>query len=191
MSQSLPRVALLGLLIPLGAALTFMLTSSKAPKSSEVPEKERSYDERTSIPSAAVARQEEETRASESPGQPKPVESKGESRSVPEWVRPTSPEEYWQELERLEREDKAVALSYALAGQEWYPDEGRPAEARHAKIVTLLVDTGKMEEARTRTRSFIEKYPSSPYRPLVQGVTGIHPRPGAPPWVKKTAAPSP
>jgi hypothetical protein len=43
--------------------------------------------------------------------------------------------------------------------------------------ITLLVDLGEMEEARARTRRFIELHPESRYRPLVQGVTGIHPRP--------------
>jgi|GEM_PF-1664701 len=103
---------------------------------------------------------------------------------------PASPELYWQELERLEREDQARALAYALAGDEWYPDVGRPAEARRAKIVTLLVDLHRMSEARERTQKFIEAYPSSPYRHLVQGVTGIHPRPGRPqPSGAPTAAP--
>jgi len=31
--------------------------------------------------------------------------------------------------------------------------------------------------ARARTRKFIAEYPTSRYLPLVQGVTGIHPRP--------------
>jgi hypothetical protein len=93
---------------------------------------------------------------------------------------PASPQLYWRELERLERENQERALAYALAGDEWYPDVGRPAEARRAKIVTLLVDLHRMSEARERTRKFIEAYPASPYRRLVQGVTGIHPRPGPP-----------
>lgn len=95
-------------------------------------------------------------------------------------ARPASPELYWQELETIERTDKQRALQYALAGEQWYPDEGKPAEARRAKIVTLLVALGRMPEARERTRAFLEQYPNSPYRRLVQGVTGIHPRPGAP-----------
>lgn len=94
---------------------------------------------------------------------------------------PASPELYWKELEELERTDQKRALDYAFAGEEWYPEQGKAAEARRAKIVTLLVALGRMPEARERTRRFIELYPNSPYRRLVQGVTGIHPRPGAPP----------
>ncbi|HEY5961409.1 MAG TPA: hypothetical protein VIV60_32850, partial [Polyangiaceae bacterium] len=70
------------------------------------------------------------------------------------------------------------ALELALAGDRWYSDRGRPAEARRAMIVSLLVDTGNMSEARVWTRRFIEQYPESSYRPMVQGKTGIHPRPG-------------
>jgi TolA-binding protein len=92
-----------------------------------------------------------------------------------------SEQSYWTQLEELERGDKRRALSYALAGEEWYSDVGKPAEARRAKIVTLMVDLGQMSEARERARAFIEQYPRSPYRHLVQGTTGIHPRPGAPP----------
>lgn len=96
------------------------------------------------------------------------------------FLQPSTPEEYWQHLEELRRTDKEQALAYALAGDEWYPDSGKPAEARRAMIVTLLVDLGRMSEARERTHAFIKQYPQSPYRRLAQGVTGIHPRPGRP-----------
>lgn len=94
---------------------------------------------------------------------------------------PPTPELYWQRLEELERTDRDRALAYALSGEEWYPETGKPAEARRAKIVTLLVGLNRMPEARERTRRFLQLYPQSPYRHLVQGVTGIHPRPSAPP----------
>jgi hypothetical protein len=47
-------------------------------------------------------------------------------------------------------------------------------------IITLLVDLGRMDEARARVDRFLEAYPNSRYRPLVQGKTGIHPRPSGP-----------
>ncbi len=102
------------------------------------------------------------------------------AEAEPVFERPQSERDYWVELEALEREDKQRALAYALAGEDWYGEVGKPAEARRAKIVTLLVDTGNLAEARERTRAFITRYPRSSYRRLVQGVTGIHPRPGAP-----------
>lgn len=98
-----------------------------------------------------------------------------------DFVEPASEEEFWTQLEMWQVTDKERALSFALAGEEWYSDIGKPAEARRAMIVTLLTDLGRMAEARARTRDFLEKYPNSSYRRLVQGVTGVHPRPGAPP----------
>jgi hypothetical protein len=94
--------------------------------------------------------------------------------------RPRSEEAFWDELTRLRAIDKAQALKYALLGEQWYGSVGRPAEARGAMIVSLLVDLNRMEEARSRTREFIEAYPNSNYRIMVQGLTGIHPRPSAP-----------
>jgi hypothetical protein len=91
-----------------------------------------------------------------------------------------SPESFFQELERLQATDKARALSFARKGEAWYPPTGELAEARKAMIVTLLVDTGDMTEARQLARQFIAAFPSSDYRPLVQGVTGVHPRPSGP-----------
>lgn len=101
--------------------------------------------------------------------------------------RPGSEEAFWNELTRLRAIDKARALKYALLGEQWYSSVGRPAEARGAMIVSLMVDLNRMEEARTRTRAFIETYPNSSYRMMVQGLTGIHPRPGAPPPRRSTA----
>lgn len=112
--------------------------------------------------------------------QPKPNDQPPLPQEPP-FEQPATEEDYWNELESLKKSDKKRALAYALQGEDWYSEQGKPAEARRAMIVTLLVDLGRMEEARDRTRSFIELYPNSPYRRLVQGVTGIHPRPGAPP----------
>jgi hypothetical protein len=46
--------------------------------------------------------------------------------------------------------------------------------------ITLLVDLGQMAEARQLARRFIVAHPQSRYRAVVQGVTGIHPRPSGP-----------
>lgn len=112
--------------------------------------------------------------------QPEPNEQPPPPRDLPS-EEPATEEDYWSELESLKKSDKKRALAYALQGENWYSEHGKAAEARRAMIVTLLVDVGRMDEARERTRSFIELYPNSPYRRLVQGVTGVHPRPGAPP----------
>lgn len=86
-------------------------------------------------------------------------------------------EQLLRELEVLSLTDKPLALSRALAGDELLSPQGVMAEARRALIVTLMVDTERMPEARARAREFIRRYPDSRYRPLVQGTTGIHPRP--------------
>lgn len=88
--------------------------------------------------------------------------------------------EYLDQLSALHHTDKQAALTWAEKGEEWYSDVGRYAEARRAMRVTLLVDLNRMDEARAFTREFIAKYPDSPYRRLVSGVTGIHPRPSGP-----------
>jgi hypothetical protein len=93
---------------------------------------------------------------------------------------PPSPEDFFHELERLQTTDKTRALSLARQGEGWYPPTGELAEARKAMIVTLLVDTGDMTEARQLARRFIDAFPTSDYRPLIQGVTGVHPRPSGP-----------
>ncbi len=80
-------------------------------------------------------------------------------------------------LASLSVSDKPRALELAFEADAKLPPEGVLAEARRALIVTLLVDTGRMAEARIRARKFIAEYPTSRYLPLVQGVTGIHPRP--------------
>jgi hypothetical protein len=93
---------------------------------------------------------------------------------------PLPEREYLEQLRALNFTDKNAALVLAEKGEEWYSDTGRNAEARRAMRITLLVDLDRMSEARALTREFIAKYPQSPYRPLVQGATGIHPRPSAP-----------
>jgi hypothetical protein len=87
---------------------------------------------------------------------------------------------YIRELWRLNETDKSRALQLARDGERWFPNSGVGEEARRAMVVTLLVDLGRMKEARDEVRRFIEQHPDSRYRPLVQGVTGIHPRPGPP-----------
>lgn len=94
--------------------------------------------------------------------------------------RPESEEDFLRQLQSLHWTDKAAALKLARQGEDWYSEEGPAAEARKAMIATLLVDLGRMNEARAEVRRFIERYPDSPYRPMLQGKTGIHPRPGAP-----------
>lgn len=86
-----------------------------------------------------------------------------------------------RELEALRAMDPERALAWAEQGERWYDSKGVYAEARQAMIVTLLVDRGSMSEARDKARAFITAHPKSRYRPLVQGLTGVHPRPGPPP----------
>jgi len=91
-----------------------------------------------------------------------------------------SEEQYLRTLDQLNRTDKRRALELVQKGDDWYSSSGVNAEAREAMRITLLVDLGEMDEARARTRRFIAEHPTSQYRPLVQGVTGIHPRPTGP-----------
>ncbi len=93
---------------------------------------------------------------------------------------PLPEREYLEQLRALNSTDKLAALTLAEKGDHWYSDTGSYAEARRAMRITLLVDLNRMSEARAFTREFIAKYPESPYRRLVQGVTGIHPRPSGP-----------
>jgi len=86
---------------------------------------------------------------------------------------------HWETLERLWVADRQGALAHALEGEARFGPRGRAAEARQAVIVTLLTELGRMPEARQRTLSFLSEHPRSGYRRLVQGLTGIHPRPGA------------
>jgi hypothetical protein len=81
------------------------------------------------------------------------------------------------ELEPLAVTDKARALALALEADQKLPHSGIFAEARRALIVTLLVDLQRMPEARQRARDFSRSFADSRYLPLVQGVTGVHPRP--------------
>jgi hypothetical protein len=94
--------------------------------------------------------------------------------------KPDSESDFLRELSRLHRVDKAGALALAEQGDAWYPSTGPFAEARHAMTVTLLVDLGDMDAARRITRALIADNPRSAYLPLVEGVTGIHPRPHGP-----------
>jgi hypothetical protein len=87
------------------------------------------------------------------------------------------PESLLHELEALAVNDKPRALAVALSADDHLPAAGVLAEARRAFIVTLLVDLQRMSEARERAREFTRSYPTSRYVPLVQGVTGVHPRP--------------
>jgi hypothetical protein len=87
------------------------------------------------------------------------------------------PESLLRELEPLAVTDRPRALALALEADAKLPTAGAFAEARRALIVTLLVDLQRMAEARDRTRAFMQSYPDSRYLPLVQGVTGVHPRP--------------
>jgi hypothetical protein len=85
-----------------------------------------------------------------------------------------------QEVAHLNVTDKPRALALALSADDAYPNTGLYAEARRAMIITLLVDLGRMEEARKRVYPYLDAYPNSRYVPLVEGKTGIHPRPGQP-----------
>ncbi|MBN2196409.1 MAG: hypothetical protein JW751_26595 [Polyangiaceae bacterium] len=79
-----------------------------------------------------------------------------------------SEDDYLRELTRLNRTDKRRALDLVRQGEQWYSARGVRAEARQAMGITLLVDVGEMEEARTWTRRSIATHPTSSYRPLVQ-----------------------
>lgn len=93
-------------------------------------------------------------------------------------MEPPTEEEFLRRLDELNASDKSRALAWAREGADWVT--GVAAEAREAMIITLLVDLNRMGEARASVREFIAAHPDSPYRPLVQGVTGVHPRPGPP-----------
>jgi hypothetical protein len=80
-------------------------------------------------------------------------------------------------LEPLAVSDKPRALQLALEADSTLSTSGVMAEARRALIVSLLVDLDRMSEARARAQQFGAEYPASRYLPLVQGVTGVHPRP--------------
>jgi hypothetical protein len=91
-----------------------------------------------------------------------------------------SEDDYLRELERLNAVDKSAALELVERGSQWYPNSSVRQEAREAMGITLLVDLGRIDEARERVRRFIAEHPRSRYRPLVQGKTGVHPRPTGP-----------
>jgi hypothetical protein len=102
---------------------------------------------------------------------------------IPASVAPARPdtdfeaEAVLRELEPLAVHDKPRALALALDADARLPAAGVFAEARRALIVTLLVDLQRTAEARDRAREFTRNYQKSRYLPLVQGVTGFHPRP--------------
>jgi hypothetical protein len=99
---------------------------------------------------------------------------------VPPTIPSASEEDLLSQLAGLNATDKPRALALALSMDDAYPASGANAEARRAMIITLLVDLGRMDEARQRVSRYIEAYPDSPYLPLVEGKTGIHPRPSGP-----------
>lgn len=98
----------------------------------------------------------------------------------PEAGAPATEEEALREVAQLNVTDKPRALALALGADAAYPSTGVYAEARRAMIITLLVDLDRMEEARQRVYPYLDAYPGSPYIPLVEGKTGIHPRPQGP-----------
>ncbi len=85
-----------------------------------------------------------------------------------------------RQVARLNATDKPRALALALLADDTYPGVGVNAEARRAMIITLLVDLDRMEEARQRVHRYLEEYPNSRYVPLVEGKTGVDPRPQGP-----------
>ncbi len=125
--------------------------------------------------------------ASEAVGHPDPTRSTQEAPRPKQAVAKAStpaaapalpdPERLLRELEPLAVTDKPRALALALAADATLPADGVMAEARRALIVTLMVDTDRMSDARERARAFIRQYPDSPYLPIVKGTTGVHPRP--------------
>jgi hypothetical protein len=108
------------------------------------------------------------------PPPPAPLET------PPEAGAPLSEEEALREVAHFNVTDKPRALALALGADAAYPSTGVYAEARRAMIITLLVDLNRMEEARQRVYLFLDAYPGSRYVPLVEGKTGIHPRPQGP-----------
>jgi hypothetical protein len=107
---------------------------------------------------------------------PPPTELASPSNHAPS-VRPADDSEHLRELQRLRSADPDLALARALDEDARRPDTGGVAEARRALIVTLLVDEGDLQAARERARDYTKRYPESRYLPLVQGLTGVHPRP--------------
>lgn len=122
------------------------------------------------------------------PGAPVETQNASVAVSAPTGAKARAPnggemstaELYLRQLEALSRSDKAAALALAQNPESEFPERGVFAEAREALSITLLVDLGRMTEARHEVRRFIQSHPQSRYRPLVQGMTGIHPRPTRP-----------
>jgi hypothetical protein len=84
----------------------------------------------------------------------------------------SSEDDVLAELAHLNATDKPRALALALSADDTYPSTGINAEARRAMIITLLVDLGRMAEARQRVYRYIATYPDSRYLPLVEGKDG-------------------
>jgi hypothetical protein len=112
--------------------------------------------------------------AASAPPAPAAIPATAETDALP------SEDDLLHELARLNATNKPRALALALAADNSYPSAGIHAEARRAMIITLLVDVGRMDEARQRVKRYLEDYPDSPYVPLIEGKTGIHPRPQGP-----------
>jgi hypothetical protein len=131
----------------------------------------------TITPTATTPVATSEAPLSETPAPPPKTETI--AAAVAQSPIPPTPdaEQLLRELEPLSITDKPLALARALAADGTLSPEGVMAEARRALIVTLMVDTDRMPAARERAREFIRRYPESRYLPLVQGTTGIHPRP--------------
>jgi hypothetical protein len=94
--------------------------------------------------------------------------------------KPADENAYLHAVWELHDTDKPRALELVRKGDAWYSNHGVAAEARKAMAITLLVELGQMEPARAEVRRFITAYPDSRYLPMVEGVTGIHPRPTGP-----------
>lgn len=161
------RLVTLALAVTVSAAVAWLLRSRSEP----------------SPTAAATPRPPPSAASSVADPAPPPTASDNVTKITPAKILQDSapPErEYLEQLSSLNHTDKQAALTWAEKGDEWYSHVGRNAEARRAMRVTLLVDLNRMDEARTFTREFIAQYPNSPYRRLVSGVTGIHPRPSGP-----------
>jgi hypothetical protein len=153
------RSALLALVAAcvLGAAAWLLLTRPDTP---------RARSARAPAIEPAVSTQAAPTRAVDFTA-PLPIPAQAQAQD----------EALLRQLEPLAVTDKPRALELALAADRRLPESGVMAEARRALIVTLLVDTQRMAEARSRARDFFRLYATSRYVPLLRGVTGLHTRP--------------
>ncbi len=139
-----------------------------------------SWGDRARTPVARLAEREADFPAGATPPRAVPNEPGPVGPRAGGGEQPESETAFLAQLEELNQTDKPRALDWARRGDHWYGNAGAFAEARQAMQVTLLVDLGRMDEARIEAKTFIAAHPESRYRPLVQGATGIHPRPGRP-----------